>query len=1145
MRTPLLSTLLLATSLAARGIEPAALADKPEALWRSSPAKLGAPEPGQYSPNIVGDVTSADGPRPPMFAGFPPENHAMHFGPKHGSIRIADPGERSPFDFAVGESITLEAWVSPEGLKEGQQMYVIGKGRTQNKGVPQHNQNWALRIRGLEGTARVGFLFRDAIGSGEEAWHRWTSDAGFAVGDGWHHIAVTYTFGKGGSIRGFIDGKESAGVWDFGGQTDLAPVVDNDEVWIGSSMGGAASASFEGDIDEIAIHRGTLSPERIASRFQMKGERPKGAAKKITSAPPMPPPQISADELPKGLVRVEVLEHPDPSDPNVVETGGGNDSGGAKDKSGQDASWSQLPPVKTDEFNEPAFGFAAITNRYDERGIKTDRSRPFMVRGSAVVTIPAGENKILLRSLGGSRLAIDGKQVALLSTTLLKYADNEFVPDQAVTQLVKELPLLPPGHREVLATFQGDGKPHVVSLEVFVGGKAVRPELGTALAWISQDGKTWQLLTPGTPVKLATTDDVESYVAQQSARAEERNAERRRIPAEESYWRERHELARKNAKPAPEVPKVGAKFAGANAIDAFIGAKLEKNNATPAPLADDASFLRRVTLDTTGLQPTPEQITAFLADKSPDKRARAIDRLLDDKGWADRWTPYWQDVLAENPNMLKGTLNNTGPFRWWIHEALSDNKSIDRFVTELVGMRGSTNYGGPAGFSVATQNDLPLAAKAQVVSSAFLGMEMKCARCHDAPNHPFDQADLFKLAAMLGRAPMKVPDTSLTRGLSVNSHVTVSLKAGETIEPHWPFTDIASEPLPGVIRTPGDTRELLAAAITDPRNERFAQVMANRLWREFIGFGIIDPVDDWESSAPSHKELLQWLGHELITHDYDLKHLARVILNSHTYQRVVTPEGSRVTKSGGRLFQSPARRRLTAEEVVDVLHAAAGKKIDCELLTMDPEGRQNGNDQGNLGQPTRAWQFAALSNERDRPALAKPRAQVIADVLATFGWRESRPEPRSTRDQDANILQPALLANGTFGARIARLSDDSAFTADALKKQPLDALIRGTFLRILARPPEADELATFTKLLAPGYEQRLTGAAPAPKAPPITKAVSWANHLNPEATTVVLEIEKRTKAGLPPTPQLTADWRERMEDMVWALMVSPEFTCIP
>ena len=1090
---------------------------------------------------------NAAGPRPPAFPDFSATNQAAVFSGKGGSLRVSDPGVKSAFDFTLGDSITIEAWVQCGALKDEQQTYIIGKGRTQNPGVPAHNQNWALRLRGAGGVACVSFLFRDArnrSNAGNEDWHRWTSRPGFAPGAEWHHVAVTYTFGKGASIRGYLDGQPVEGAWDMGGETDLGPVVDDDEVWIGSSMGGSPNSSFRGALDGIAVHRGALPPERIAARFRRSGGTPeiKIAAKSPAAKPPsseasdaVPPPVIAPAELPRGAVRVEILEHAGQAEIAATETAGGNDSGPAKDDGGEDASWATPPATKTDEFTEPAFAFSALTTKYNERGVKVDRSRPFLVRAAGVIALPPGEYRLLLRSLTGARLAIDGQQLALTAHLKRKSGDAEPVPDQAKLQLVPGLHLLPPGHKEVLASWHADGQPHVLTLEAFVGGKLIRQELGELSVAVSKDGGPFVLL--GVDGKTAPTFDDAGWsamAATQRERIDALNTARRRNPKEDAYWKKRHELARQHAAPAPGT-----------SIDAFIDAKLTAAKVAPAPLADDTAFLRRVTLDVIGLLPTADEVTAFLADPRPDKRARAIDRLLADVRWADRWVPYWQDVLAENPVMLKGTLNNTGPFRAWLYEALRDNLPMDRFATALLTMEGSAQEGGPAGFGIASQNDLPMAAKAQIVSSAFLAMEMKCARCHDAPNHPYDQAELFALAGMLQRSPVKVPASSLTQGLSKNSHVVVSLKPGQKIEPRWPFADLAAEPLPSVIRRPGDTRELLAATLTDPRHDRFAQVLVNRLWKEWMGFGIIDPVDDWENARPANPELLRWLARELITHDYDLKHVARLVLNSQTYQRTPTAAGSRVVKSAGRLFEAPARRRMNAEQLVDSLFAVAGKSFDSEPLTQDPECRQPAKDHGNLGVPRRAWEFAGLSNERDRPALAKPRAQVVTDVLAAFGWRESRTEPRSTRDQEANVLQPALLANGTAGARLTRLSEDSAFTALALREQPLPELVAQLFLHLLSRPPTPDESAAFQKLLDPGYAARLTGAAPVPPAPRNTRAVSWANHLDAEASRLIMEIEKQVKAGDTPTVRLHAAWRERMEDALWALMLSPEFIHLP
>lgn len=1106
---------------------------------------------------LHGDVkVDPAGPRPPTFPTFKADNRAAAFDGKNSSIRIKDPGANSPLDFGLNDSITIEAWVQCKTLKDGQQMYIVGKGRTQNPGVAANNQNWALRLRGQGGAACVSFVFRDERNrgnSGDQDWHRWTTKAGFVPGNEWHHVAVTYTFGKSANVKAFIDGQPLDGTWDMGGASELGPVVDDDEVWIGSSMGGSPGSTFNGLIDEVAIHRTAITAKEIATIFKREGKAPglrlaNGEPKdKAPEGDPVPPPVIKAEELKKGVVRVEIFEHADQVEALTSDIESGTDS--APKAQGVIASWSTIPQLKTEQYEESSFAFTGLPLKYNTHGARVDRSAPSLMRASAVVTLPEGEHRVLLRSLSGARLSVDGQQLAITSLLKNKYGDNEPVPDQAKQQLVPGLPLLPPGHREMLATFKSDGKPHVFTIESLVGGKNIRPEVGNLVVAI-ESAKGWSFLTPTTAPVAFNDTELKKYSNDQFDRLTLLNAQRRHSTSEEQYWQTRHDLARQQAKPAPEVPKI--ETAGAdirNPIDAFIQVKLDKAKVTPSASIDDAAFLRRATLDVIGLIPTPEETLAFLADKSPDKRAKAVDRLLKDPRWADRWVPYWQDVLAENPNLLKGTLNNTGPFRYWLYEALYDNRPMDRFVTELISMEGSSQYGGAAGFAIASQNDLPMAAKAQIVSSAFLAMEMKCARCHDAPSHPFNQSDLFSLAAMLQRKPVTVPGSSLSQGLAKNSHVTLTLKAGDVIDAHWPlaslYTDVPSKVLPGVLRRENDSREQLAAILTDPRNDRFAQVVVNRLWKEMMGFGIIDPVDDWENAAPSHKDLLKWLGHELIVNNYDLKHVAKLIMNSATYQRTPTAEASKVVKSSERLFEAPARRRMTAEQIVDSFFAAASQEIDSEPLTQDPECRQSAKDHSNFGVPRRAWEFAALSNERDRPALAKPRAQVFTDVLATFGWRESRTEPKSVRDTDANVLQPALLANGAFGTRISRLTETSAFTALALKDQPVEEFVRSLFVRLLSREPSASESQRVVELLKPGYENRRTGAAPAAPRPPVTKAVSWANHLHADATTVILDVEKQVKAGEAVTTRLTADWRERAEDAVWALMLSPETIYLP
>lgn len=560
----------------------------------------------------------------------------------------------------------------------------------------------------------------------------------------------------------------------------------------------------------------------------------------------------------------------------------------------------------------------------------------------------------------------------------------------------------------------------------------------------------------------------------------------------------------------------------------------------PIPgLTDDLTFLRRVTLDTVGVVPSLTEIDAFLADARKDKRARVIDRLLADPRWADHWVGYWQDVLAENPNILNPTLNNTGPFRWWLHEALGDNKPMDVFVTELVRMRGSHYYGGPAGFAMASQNDAPMAEKAVILAGAFLGVQMKCARCHDAPGHKSTQQDLFQIAAMLAEAPLAVPATSSVPKDKLHEHgrkplITVSLKPGTKVAPEWSFGDFAPKRPPATA-----LRDQLAELITSPENERFAQVMANRMWKRLMGRGIVEPVDDWEKGEPSHPELLRFLGREFVREGHDMKKLARLILNSHAYGRDADPQ----LKEPDMLYLAHVAHRLSAEQIVDSLFAAAGRRMNTEEVSLDLDGARDIKNSISLGKPSRAWHLASTSNERDRPSLSLPRVQAVVDVLEAFGWRSTRQNPQTDRDVSPNVIQPALLSNGIVGVWLTRLSDDHEVTQLALDAQSPEELVDRLFLRTLTRRPTADERATFVEHLRPGFAERTRPAPPVQKKTgkqPIPKYVTWSNHLTPEATQIKLEREAAARSGDPPTPRLTTGWRERMEDVLWAVLNSPE-----
>lgn len=1106
--------------------------DAPILWWRfdgekrNQPVTFGKDEiPKQQ---VVGEIkVGQPGPRRSVSPLFAAENKSIEITSKVGVIKVADPGEKSLIDFDKGDAITIEAWVKPDAFGGTRYMYIAGKGRTYEKGFSRDNHNYALRLQGKGPDAVLSFLFRTRADKKTPAnWHRWTSKEGFTVDKGWHHVAVTYEFGKADSLAGYVDGKPVDGVWDMGGATDRAPIVDNDQLWIGSSMGMGRTSSFDGRLDEVAIYRKALKPERFLVR--------------VPYFPSPSPPPMPQSAPPRDEVLVEVIE-------------------GIPDS----PSWPASLPEPTESWKESAFAFFATPHRYSSKALRIDRGNPLILRASSVMKLPAGNYNFLVRTLRFGRLFIDGKLVVETPTRNHRGGGHGKMYDLE-SKLAPGSRNLYPGAAERMAAVELDGKEHEFRFEVHAGGQGRRVEFGeTSVSFApvtdSPDKTNAESKDGRTPFRVLSTklDIPMTNRGWEAFERQRRNDyvfidQRRRQEAgkqESHYWNQRHAIAQQvaGASPEVEVPNIKPGTSIGNDIDRFILARLQKEGVKPASLCDDWTFMRRVSLHLIGTPPAPELVEEFTADKSSNRRAKFIDRMLEHPGWADHWVGYWQDVLAENPNIINPTLNNTGPFRWWIFESFLDNKPFDRFATELISMEGSARFGGPAGFEMASQNDAPFAAKAHIVSRGFLALEMKCARCHDAPYHHFAQEDLFSIAAMLKRSPQKVPKSSTIPGGQSNSElVKVSLKPEQPISAKWPFAEKVGSTIPdGLLRSSSDSRRELAARVTSPHNERFAEVLVNRLWHRYLGRGLVISIDDWETDEPSHPELLKYLAREFVLSSYDVKHVARLILNSHTYQRQIAAVDD---ETPAELFATPVRQRLTAEQLVDSLFAAAGKDFRAGDMNIDVDGSREMSNSINLGIPRRAWMFSSMSNERDRPSLTLPHVAPFVSTLETFGWRSSRQSPLTIREEEATVLQPAIIANGTLGRRFTRLSDDSAFTALALKDQPVSELVSSVFVRALTREPSSEERAIFVELLSEGYPGRINQKEinkPLPPLPPLRTGVGWSNHLDPDANTLQVLTHEVVNQGDAPTKRLTAEWRTRFEDMLWALMNSPEFIFIP
>ena len=1181
---------------------------------------------GEMSPvaNWTFDLVD-EGPRPPEFPHFAPTNKAARFDGAGSKIVIPDEGSKSRFDFTNGDAITVEAWVKPAKSKSATALYIIGKGRTHNAGFDRENQNWALRLATSGGAARLSFLFAAAPEPGDDHWARWTSSSSFAMKPEWHHVAITYQFGKPETMRGWIDGVPTDGTWDLGGPMQDPPVVDNDAVWIGSSMGGNPGSSFDGWIDAVAIYRELASDKFMASRFEREG------GPRVNGGPPEVPElgEIAADR-----VLLTFHEREDPT----TET----------------ARWvgdSMILP--------------RIPLRYDEWGIRKGWEAPLLIRMAADVRLEPGKHEFLLRARAESRLWIDGKLT-------LKTKPITYVPpngEEPVTPVVEPPApgVRPAGYhqQEEIGKIEIESDdPLRIVFEMIVGGPQARVETGEVGIAVRRAGEEmFHVLTPmGREQQLALTDaaiEPELKKIEASLAAYDDRRRREAAATQDAFWQKRHEIAKAfvEENPAPEIPD-----AAGHPVDAFLQEKANRALASssgstaetaaqfhdevlpilsencfrchgekdkgdlrldswedalkaivpgdpdaseliarivtddeddrmpptgdalepdqvkklrdwiatgsgwPArpvspdevakpDLVSDEGFLRRVWLDILGIPPPESEIAAFLISTDPDKRTKTIRKLLSDERCADHFISEWLDLLAENPTLLNQSQGSTGPFRYFLHDSLRDAKPIDRLVTELILMRGGQHEGGSAGFAMAAENDAPFAAKAHIVASAFLGIELQCARCHDSPYHDTKQRDLFSLAAMLQRKPASAPASSQVpedffADRQGDALIQVTLKPGEAVAPEWPFADAtgaADGPdLDRLMHNSGDHRERLAALITSPQNSRFAQVMVNRLWRRLMGAGLVEPAHDWERANPSHPQLLEWLAKELVSHGYDIRHVAEVIMTSEAYQREAAGQNIAAPPEH-RFFLAPDRRRLSGEQVVDSLFAATGVRMDVGELTFVHDGRRQLSNRQTLGHPRRSWMLASLNNERDRPSLALPRARAVTDVLEAFGWTGSRQMPVVQRETDPNVLQPGILSNGVLVASLARASLGSELAQLAVDADSAEGLVDRLFLRILSRAPKPAEQARFSRALAIGFDRRIVPEAEriSPQPLPELPQVTWFNHGRHKANEIQVENARRVRQGPPPDPRLSDDWRQVYEDVVWSLINHHEFVWMP
>lgn len=350
----------------------------------------------------------------------------------------------------------------------------------------------------------------------------------------------------------------------------------------------------------------------------------------------------------------------------------------------------------------------------------------------------------------------------------------------------------------------------------------------------------------------------------------------------------------------------------ANYVDELVGAKLEKLRLEPSSSASDAEFLRRVTIDIAGMLPTPDEVTAFVADKSSDKRSRKIDELLEREEFSQIWGMKWAELLLVRTENNRVDYKPMFLYSQWLKEQIDQGVPLDVMVRKLLSASGSS-FNAPAVNFYQIEPDQKKVA--ENVAQAFLGIRMQCAQCH---NHPFDRwtmDDYYGFAAFFSQIGRK-------RGSDYREWIVFNRKSGESKHPvggrNMPPKFLGGD----IVDTKADEyrgrdrREIVAEWTTSPDNPYFAPSIANRVWAHFMGVGIVEPVDDFRvSNPPSNPELLETLGDKLVSYDYDLRQLVRDICTSNAYQRSAEANDSNTTDT--RNFARAQPRRLPAETLLD------------------------------------------------------------------------------------------------------------------------------------------------------------------------------------------------------------------------------------
>jgi len=473
----------------------------------------------------------------------------------------------------------------------------------------------------------------------------------------------------------------------------------------------------------------------------------------------------------------------------------------------------------------------------------------------------------------------------------------------------------------------------------------------------------------------------------------------------------------------------------ANVLDKPVLDQLRAIRIPQSPLSDDESFIRRVFLDVCGSLPSPKEVTDFLADQRANKRAILIDNLLQRPEFVDYWTLFLNDLLQnrkERDHDVRGT-KGVRQFHAWLRDQVAKNRPWDELAREVLTASGSNTENPAVGYYIVTVGEHRHGENSEApeaIAQAFLGTRIGCAKCHNHPLERYTQDDYYHFAAFFSRVKLDRKEAKQAPTMLRISHPDEqqNRRATKVSQPRT-GQPLSPQPLDRSTVTlylGGDPRLSLARWITSPSNDFFSGAMVNRIWKHFLGTGLVEPVDDLRATnPPSNPELMRVLQTEFVKHGFDMKHVIRLILNSRTYQTAsVTLPGN---ETDTRFYSHYYARRLPAEVLLDAITSASGipEKFDGY-----PEG-------------VRAVQI--------------PDPHSYSAFLKLFGSSERVTACACERTGDVTLPQLLNLQNGE--RMLAKLRDEQGTLGKLLRNKSSDAeVIQLLFLSTLSRLPRQNEL---------------------------------------------------------------------------------------